>query len=247
MSSAHYTQLPTSDHPQATAQLTPESTAWFWSGRAAHSVQVEVISVEPEQDEAASASSRMPPSPQDAVFSNIVPVPVRTSETEELERALVTMGFISEDQMLARRQSDAPPQYHAPPAPSYEADEEVVTLASYLFKYGFGEFSLSYGVFLLANLGQLVFPLFWLVGAFIIVSDLQQDTNASASALESQPSSPTTPKSPYELQLKREEMALLRLAELKWAWRCAYAFAIWFVLILTALAVVLGTGCIRLF
>ncbi|KAF8603977.1 hypothetical protein BDV93DRAFT_441473 [Ceratobasidium sp. AG-I] len=139
------------------------------------------------------------------------------------------MGFISEDQVLARRQSDAPPQYHVPPAPSYEAVEEVVTLASYLFKYGF------------------VFPLFWLVGAFIIVSDLQHGADASASALESQPSSPTTPKSPYELQLKTEEMALLRLAELKWAWRCAYAFAIWFVLAITALAVVLGTGCIRLF
>ena len=141
MSSAQYTQLPTSDHPQATVQLTSESTAWFWSGRAARSVEVELISVEPEQDEAASTSAPMPPSPQEAVFSNIIPVPARTSEAEELERALVTMGFISEDQVLARRQSDAPPQYHVPPAPSYEAVEEVVTLASYLFKYGFGEFS----------------------------------------------------------------------------------------------------------
>jgi hypothetical protein len=95
-----------------------------------------------------------------------------------------------------------------------------------------------------ANLLPLVFPLFWLVGAFIIVSDLQHD---SASTLESQPSSPTAPKSQYELQLKREEMALLRLAELKWAWRCAYAFAIWFLLFIIVLAVVIGAGCIRLF
>lgn len=245
MSSAQYIQLPTSDHPQATAELTPESTAWFWSARAARSVEVEVISVESEQEEAASVAARMPPTPQDAVFSNIIPA--RTTEAEELERALVTMGFVLEEHLPSRAQRDAPPQYHVPPAPSYETVEEAVTLASYLFKYGFGEFSLFIWSFPVANLGQLVFPLFWLVGAFIIVSDLHHDSSATPSALESQPSSPTTPKSPYELQLKREEMALLRLAELKWAWRCAYAFAIWFVLVIIALAVVIGTGCIKLF
>ncbi|KAG8709130.1 hypothetical protein FRC09_000849 [Ceratobasidium sp. 395] len=225
MSSARYSALPTSDHPQAPTTLSHESTAWFWSARDVRSVQVEVISVEskPEEDE---PSARMPPSPQDAVFSNIVPA--RTEEVDQLERALAEAGFLSLDALAARRQGDAPPQYDVPPAPSYETVEDPVTLASYLFRYGF------------------VFPLFWLVGAFIIVSDLQHDTS-SLSNTEAQPSSTTTPKSPYELQLKGEEMALLRLAELKWAWRCAYAFAIWFVLFITVIAVVIGTGCVRLF
>ncbi|KAG9125219.1 hypothetical protein FRC07_008540 [Ceratobasidium sp. 392] len=168
----------------------------------------------------------MPPSPQDAVFSNIVPA--RTDEIDQLERALAEAGFLSLGDLAARRRGEAPPQYEVPPAPSYETVEDPVTLASYLFKYGF------------------VFPLFWLVGAFIIISDLQQDSN-SLSNVEAQPSSPTTPKSPYELQLKREEMALLRVAELKWAWRCAYAFAVWFAFVITVLAVIIGTGCVRLF
>lgn len=137
------------------------------------------------------------------------------------------MGFLSREQI---QHPEAPPYYQ--PAPSYETVEDPVTLASYLFKYGF------------------VFPLFWLIGAFIIISDLHNESSSSSSLesqLTSQPPSPTAPKSPYELQLKQEEMALLRLAELKWAWRCAYAFAIWFVLFVTAVAVVLGTGCVRLF
>ncbi|CAE7084416.1 unnamed protein product [Rhizoctonia solani] len=92
----------------------------------------------------------------------------------------------------------------------------------------------------------VVFPLFWLVGAFIIISDLHHES-CSASYLESQPPSPTAPKNIYELQLKREEMALLRLAELKWAWRCAHAFAIWFALVVIAPLVLVGTGCVRLF
>ncbi|QRV97569.1 transmembrane protein [Ceratobasidium sp. AG-Ba] len=222
MSPAAYTALPTSDHPQARADPTRESTAWFWNARDARSVQVEVITVESEPEE---EPPRLPPSPQDAVFSNITPV--RTEEVDQLERALADAGFLSLDNLSARRNNEyAPPQYNA--APSYEAVEEPVTLASYLFKYGF------------------FFPLFWAVGAFIIISDLQQD-GSSLSYVESQPPSPTAPKSPYELQLKREEMALLRLAELKWAWRCAYAFAIWFFIAITILAVVIGTGCVRLF
>ncbi|KAG9089318.1 hypothetical protein FRC07_012362, partial [Ceratobasidium sp. 392] len=63
MSTARYSALPTSDHPQAPTTLTHESTAWFWSTRDARSVRVEVISVEPEPEE---ASALMPPSPQDA-------------------------------------------------------------------------------------------------------------------------------------------------------------------------------------
>ncbi|KAG9095251.1 hypothetical protein FRC06_009985 [Ceratobasidium sp. 370] len=227
MSAARYSALPTSDHPQARTELTPESTAWFWSAHEARSVQVQVISVEPEPEpqlELEEPGALTPPTPQDAVFSNIVPA--RTDEVEQLERALAEAGFISLGDLAAQRQGGAPPQYYAPPAPSYETVEDPITLASYLFRYGF------------------FFPLFWLVGAFIIISDLQQDPNSLCN-VEAQPSSP--PKSPYELQLKREEMALLRLAELKWAWRCAYAFAIWFTLFIIALAVVIGTGCIQLF
>ncbi|KAG8694248.1 hypothetical protein FRC11_002320 [Ceratobasidium sp. 423] len=217
MSTAQYTALPTSEHPQTTTRPTRESTAWFWNAREERSVQVQVISIDSEPEE----SPRMPPTPRDAVFSNMVPA--RTNEAEELQQALVAMGFLPAAQVQAEPES--PPYYQ--PAPSYETVEDPITLASYLFKYGF------------------VFPLFWLVGAFIIISDLHHES--SASAFESQPSSPTAPKNTYELQLKREEMALLRLAELKWAWRCAYAFAIWFALVITALAVLIGTGYIQLF
>ncbi|KDN40559.1 hypothetical protein RSAG8_08031, partial [Rhizoctonia solani AG-8 WAC10335] len=220
MSTAQYTALPTFEHPQSSPQPTRESTAWFWSAREERSVRVQVISIESESEEA----PLMPPTPQDAVFSNIVPA--RTSEVEELAQALVAMGFISADQAQAQAEPEAPPFYQ--PAPSYETVEDPITLASYLFKYGF------------------VFPLFWLVGAFIIISDLHHESS-SLSYLESQPPSPTAPKDVYELQLKREEMALLRLAELKWAWRCAYAFAIWSALIIVALAVMIGTGCVQLF
>lgn len=113
--SPQYAPLATDDHPQTARAPTRESTAWFWSRN------VQVVSVE----------HRMP-TPQDAVFSNIIPV--RTSETDDLERALVSMGFISEGQL---RHHDAPPHYQ--PAPSYETVEDPVTLASYLFKYGFGK------------------------------------------------------------------------------------------------------------
>ncbi|CAE6473659.1 unnamed protein product [Rhizoctonia solani] len=220
MSTAQYTALPTSEHPQSTLQPTRESTAWFWNAREERSVKVQVISIDPEPEEA----PRMPPTPQDAVFSNIIPA--RTSEADDLVRALADMGFIVPEQTQGLAEPESPPYYQ--PAPSYETVEDPVTLASYLFKYGF------------------VFPLFWLVGAFIIISDLHHEAT-SGSSLESQSTSPTAPKNIYELQLKREEMALLRLAELKWAWRCAYAFAIWFALFITILAVVIGTGCIRVF
>ncbi|KAF8711811.1 hypothetical protein RHS03_01402, partial [Rhizoctonia solani] len=220
MSTAQYTALSTSEHPQSTYEPTRESTAWFWNAREERSVQVQVISIDAEPEDI----QRMPPTPQDAVFSNIVPV--RTGEGEELARALAEMGFISPEQIQAPAEPESPPYYQ--PAPSYETVEDPVTLASYLFKYGF------------------VFPLFWLVGAFIIISDLHHEST-SGSSLESAPASPTAPKNAYELQLKREEMALLRLAELKWAWRCAYAFGIWFALLITFLAVVIGTGCVRLF
>ncbi|CAE6481380.1 unnamed protein product [Rhizoctonia solani] len=222
MPTAQYIALPTSEHPQATSQPTLESTAWFWNAREERNVQVQIISIDPEPEEA----PLMPPTPQDAVFSNIVPA--MTTEGEELAQALVAMGFISTDHASAQSRAgpDSPPYYQ--PAPSYEAVEDPITLASYLFKYGF------------------VFPLFWLVGAFIIISDLHHESTSS-SYLESQPPSPTALKDIYELQLKREEMALLRLAELKWAWRCAYAFAIWFALVIVALGALIGTGCIRLF
>ncbi|KAH7334538.1 hypothetical protein B0J17DRAFT_720929 [Rhizoctonia solani] len=220
MSTAQYTALPTSEHPQATSEPTRESTAWFWNAREERSVQVQVISIDPEPEEA----SRMPPTPQDAVFSNIIPA--RTSEADELAQALAAMGFITAERAQAPAEPESPPYYQ--PAPSYETVEDPVTLASYLFKYGF------------------VFPLFWLVGAFIIISDLHHES-CSESYLEAQPPSPTAPKNIYELQLKREEMALLRLAELKWAWRCAYAFGIWFSFVLILLAVLIGVGCIPLF
>jgi hypothetical protein len=91
-----------------------------------------VISIDSEPEDA----PRMPPTPQDAVFSNIIPA--RTSEADDLAQALANMGFIVPEQTQALAEPESPPYYQ--PAPSYETVEDPVTLASYLFKYGFGEF-----------------------------------------------------------------------------------------------------------
>ncbi|CCO33121.1 hypothetical protein BN14_07192 [Rhizoctonia solani AG-1 IB] len=126
MSTAQYTALPTSDHPQSTLRPTRDSTAWFWNAREERSVQVQVISIDSEPEDA----PRMPPTPQDAVFSNIIPA--RTSEADDLAQALANMGFIVPEQTQALAEPESPPYYQ--PAPSYETVEDPVTLASYLFK-----------------------------------------------------------------------------------------------------------------
>ncbi|KAH9476670.1 hypothetical protein JR316_0010584 [Psilocybe cubensis] len=113
-----------------------------------------------------------------------------------------------------RRQSlsDVPPPYaeeSAIPLPEYTLHApEPVTLAMFLFKFGF------------------LFPPFWLFGAFILLSPLREP---------SQPSSDedTPAWMPEKTEEERREIiATIRTTELKWARRCLCAFCI-----LTVLAV----------
>jgi hypothetical protein len=105
-----------------------------------------------------------------------------------------------------RRQSiaDVPPPYAeeadiALPEYTLHAPEPV-TLAMYLFKFGF------------------LFPPFWLFGAFILFSPLREPENTSEG---------TPAWMPEKTEDERKEMiATMRMVELKWAKRSICAFII---------------------
>ncbi|KAG7094160.1 hypothetical protein E1B28_007771 [Marasmius oreades] len=104
----------------------------------------------------------------------------------------------------------APPPYIEPP--EYTESSETVTLAKYLFKFGF------------------LFPPFWIMGALIILTPLR--------APDSDINDPTSPHAWLPEKTEAERAAVLshlRQAELKWAWRCLFAL-----LIVTLFAVVAG-------
>ncbi|KAK7032808.1 hypothetical protein R3P38DRAFT_2918991 [Favolaschia claudopus] len=91
----------------------------------------------------------------------------------------------------------APPPYVE--APEYTKRDEPVTLAMFLFKFGF------------------LFPPFWLMGIFILLSPLRAPPTATPSA------SWLPEKTDAERQVIIDRM---RKAELKWARRCLYALVI---------------------
>ncbi|PPQ86526.1 hypothetical protein CVT25_007177 [Psilocybe cyanescens] len=123
--------------------------------------------------------------------------------------------------------SDIPPPYaeeSAIPLPEYTLHApEPVTLAMFLFKFGFCTF------FSILNATQnsmthhisstTVFPPFWLFGAFILLSPLREP---------SQSSDDDTPAwMPEKTEEERKEIiANMRSIELKWAKRCLCAFCI---------------------
>ncbi|KAH9852457.1 hypothetical protein C2E23DRAFT_687555, partial [Lenzites betulinus] len=98
----------------------------------------------------------------------------------------------------------APPSYEMSlEPPAYSAVSDQPTLAMYLFKFGF------------------LFPLFWIAGAFILLSPLQA------------PEDWETTKPEYE---RAEMIASMRRAEVKWAKRCLYALGLT-TLVVTAIVV----------
>ncbi|KAK7446357.1 hypothetical protein VKT23_014563 [Stygiomarasmius scandens] len=102
----------------------------------------------------------------------------------------------------------APPAYEEPPV--YTKKDEPLTLAMYLFKFGF------------------VFPPFWILGAFILLSPLR--------APDADSSSPSDSWLPEKTEAERQAIIdHMRKAELKWAWRC-----LWALIIVTILAVTAG-------
>ncbi|KAG7094233.1 hypothetical protein E1B28_007839 [Marasmius oreades] len=103
----------------------------------------------------------------------------------------------------------APPPYVEPP--EYTKSSETVTLAKYLFKFGF------------------LFPPFWIMGALIILTPLR--------APDADIDDPTSPHAwlPEKTEAERATiLSHLRKAELKWAWRCLFALLILVVLVAIA-------------
>ncbi|KAI0827104.1 hypothetical protein BC628DRAFT_1318960 [Trametes gibbosa] len=102
-----------------------------------------------------------------------------------------------------------PPSYEmsiAPPA--YTTVSDQPTLAMYLFKFGF------------------LFPLFWVAGAFILLSPLQA------------PSDWETTKPEYERQ---EIIESMRRTEVKWAKRCLFALGLTTIIVAAVVTLALFT------
>ncbi|KAJ7086171.1 hypothetical protein B0H15DRAFT_782274 [Mycena belliarum] len=113
-----------------------------------------------------------------------------------------------DQRMSAAESTLAPPPYID--APEYTTrPKEPVTLAMFLFKFGF------------------IFPPFWLMGLFILLSPLRAPPAATPSAAW------LPEKTDAERQVIIDRM---RAAELKWARRCLYALLV-FVLSVAIIAV----------
>jgi hypothetical protein len=110
--------------------------------------------------------------------------------------------------------------------PEYTPHAEPVTLAMYLFKFGFCEYSLSLFAAGAATHRLSVFPLFWIFGAFILISPLREP-----------PSNEVSPTwMPEKTEAERQAFIdHMRKAELKWAKRC-----LWALLTLATLALIAG-------
>ncbi|KAI0797245.1 hypothetical protein BC629DRAFT_1253618, partial [Irpex lacteus] len=104
-------------------------------------------------------------------------------------------------------QQDAPPSYaDATNPPPYASAAEPPTLAMYLFKFGF------------------FFPLFWIAGSFVLVSQLKPPENWEPSKSETE---------------RQKLLQVLRSTEVKWGKRCLLALLL---LLLLAAIIVLAVA-----
>ncbi|KAF5392347.1 hypothetical protein D9757_001443 [Collybiopsis confluens] len=106
-----------------------------------------------------------------------------------------------------------PPYIEEPPAYSSSGSNEPVTLAMYLFKFGF------------------LFPPFWIIGACILASPLRQPESTT-------PSSVWLPEKTEDE--RKEIIQKMRKTEVKWATRCLIAFCIFIALAVGAALTVWG-------
>ncbi|KAJ7183188.1 hypothetical protein C8R46DRAFT_1066212 [Mycena filopes] len=113
------------------------------------------------------------------------------------------------DRRISAAESTLPPPYLEAPEYTLHA-REPVTLAMYLFKFGF------------------IFPPFWIMGVVILMSPLRAPPAATPSAAW------LPEKTEAERQVLIDRM---RTAELKWAKRCLYALL---VLVLVAVIISLA-------
>ncbi|KAL0576507.1 hypothetical protein V5O48_005482 [Marasmius crinis-equi] len=107
---------------------------------------------------------------------------------------------ISSDVDLELGLADIPPPAYDEPPEYTTKSVEPVTLAKYLFKFGF------------------LFPPFWIMGALILLTPLR-DAN----------SDPSSPNAWLPEKTEAERAAIitrLRKVELVWAWRCLFALLI---------------------
>ncbi|KAF9049497.1 hypothetical protein BDZ89DRAFT_1057382 [Hymenopellis radicata] len=118
------------------------------------------------------------------------------------------------DHRLSAAELPSYSEFEAMPPPQYSVKDEPVTLAMYLFKFGF------------------LFPPFWIMGVFILFSPLRAPP-VSAAAGEWLPE-----KTDAEKQMVIDGM---RRAETKWARRCLVALL---ALVLASLVVGLATWAV---
>ena len=177
--------------------------------------------------------------PQHTSISALTPVITHTtwsaSQTRIMDPTDESFGYtlstsMSHESRHDRRQSSPPPysEESTIPLPEYTLQApEPVTLAMYLFKFGFCKFSLfriPCQNLCWSNL-LIVFPPFWMFGAFILMSPLREPPT---NAIDSVPA-----WMPEKTEDERKEIiATLRQVELKWAKRSLCA-----ILIFTVLAV----------
>lgn len=148
----------------------------------------------------------------------------------------------------SRRQSlaDVPPPYAEDagiPLPAYtRIAPEPATLAMFLFKFGFRASSplRSSSPHILTALPDLVFPPFWVFGAFILMSPLREPEAPAAAEGEEAVEVWMPEKTPAE---RAALIATLRAVEVKWARRCLIAAAVF--VLLAAAAGLVAWGVLR--
>ncbi|KAF8909135.1 hypothetical protein CPB85DRAFT_1222176 [Mucidula mucida] len=109
--------------------------------------------------------------------------------------------------------AELPPymEYEALPPPEYTLKDEPITLAMYLFKFGF------------------LFPPFWILGMFILSSPLRAPPATDVADEEWLPD-----KTDAEKQIVLDK---IRRAELKWGRRCLIAFVAFTLIVIAAFSV----------
>ncbi|KAG5653016.1 hypothetical protein H0H81_002709 [Sphagnurus paluster] len=127
------------------------------------------------------------------------------------------------DEVLPAYVEDLPPTY------TLKAPEPL-TLARYLFMFGFSEYSpfRSAIISILTVVNLLVFPPFWIMGAWILWSPLRA------------PSDETDPEAwmPEKTEAERKHILEgMRRVEVRWALRC-----LWAIVILSFVAIGAGVG-----
>lgn len=111
---------------------------------------------------------------------------------------------------------------------------EPKTLARAMFRFGFCTspllshpiFSIAPHVLILFLSLSLVFPIFWFIGASILFMDLRYYQTAEELA-----------EDPRSIDEKKADLAVLRRAEVRWAWRSLYAI-VSFILILASVLLI---------